>query len=139
MKDAKYLQVEAEVRYWEDAEVNGEPDTFGDLMPLRDGALWKPTIRLQDGVILSWPEGTTALVHYKVCDQGMYYLLDQDKTQIARWRDDYVPNSFLCHGDNGFGDYIIFNVDEAGHIEGWSCPEITIEQWQPYVVEETVT
>jgi hypothetical protein len=32
-----YIEVEAEVRYWEDASVNGQEDTDGKLMPFRFG------------------------------------------------------------------------------------------------------
>lgn len=123
--DAKYIEVSAEVRYWEDAEVNGVEDTDGSLMPFRRGDLWCPTIRLSDGAIMGWPEGTTALVHYKVCDQGDYWLLDHDQNRIAKYQGDYVPDKFLCHGDEGYGDYIIFNVAEDGKIIDWNEPTIT--------------
>jgi hypothetical protein len=134
MKDAKYLLVSAEVRYWEDARVNGVEDVDGSLVPHRsqDGKAWEPIIRLEDGQILEWPQGTTARIHYKVCDAGLYYLLNEGKEQIARWRGDYVPDDFLCHGDIGYGDYIIFKVSEDGKIENWRCPEITVDEWQPY-------
>lgn len=134
MKDAKYLLVSAEVRYWEDARVNGVEDKDGSLVPHRsqDGKLWEPIIRLDDGVILDWPEGTMAEIHYKVCDQGLYYLLNDGKEQIAKYRGDYVPDDFLCHGDTGYGDYIIFDVDGSGKIQGWQRPEITVDDWQAY-------
>ena len=54
---ATYIEVEAEVRYWEDATVNGQEDTTGTLMPFRFGDKWCPTIRLEDGWIVNWPEG----------------------------------------------------------------------------------
>src|SRR5574343_149523 len=134
IKDAKYLLVSAEVRYWEDAVVNGATDTDGSLIPHRsqDGKLWEPIIRLEDGVIMEWPEGTIADINYKVCDQGLYYLLNDGKEQIAKYRGDYVPDDFLCHGDTGYGDYIIFIVDGGGKIQNWRCPAITVSDWKRY-------
>ena len=81
---AVYLEVEAEVRYWEDATVNGQEDADGTLIPFKFGTLWTPVIRLSDGKVMSWPEGTTADIHYKVCDAGEYWLADEDG-RIAKW------------------------------------------------------
>jgi hypothetical protein len=127
---ATYIEVEAEVRYWEDASVNGHEDTDGTLIPFRLGNKWCPVIRLEDGWIVNWPECTTADVHYKVCDQGEYWLRDEEK-RIAKWSGDYVPNDFLCHGDQGYGDYIIFQVNAEGTIVGWDRPWLDPERWLP--------
>lgn len=35
--NAQYIQVSAQVRYWEDASVNGVFDDDGTLIPLRTG------------------------------------------------------------------------------------------------------
>lgn len=125
MIDAKYIEVRAEVRYWEDAEINGVEDVDGSLVPFRRGDLWCPIIRLADGAIMGWSKGTTASIHYKVCDQGGYWLLDKDQNRTAKYQGDYVPDKFLCHGDEGYGDYIIFNVAEDGKIIDWNEPTIT--------------
>lgn len=117
-----YIEAMAGVRYWEDAEVNGVSDESGTLIPYRKGDYWNPVIRLADGLVMDWPQGTTADVHYKVCDDGEYWLLDENRHRIAKWSGFYVPNDFLCHGDNGYGDYIIFKVDGAGNVEKWSPP-----------------
>ena len=119
-----YIEVRAGVRYWEDAEVNGVSDESGTLIPFRDGDNWKPVIRLADGQIMAWPEGTTADVHYKVCDDGEYWLLNEGGQRIGKWSGFYVPNDFLCHGDNGYDDYIIVKIDGAGKIEKWSTPDV---------------
>lgn len=126
--EPKYLEVEAEVRYWEDAAINGQEDTHGALVPFREGALWSPRIRLHDGWIVDWPSGVTAYIHYKVCDQGQYWLAD-DFVRIAKWRGDYVPDEFLCHGDTGYGDYIIFAVGPDGSIHDWNNPVINADEW----------
>lgn len=127
---AKYIEVSAEVRYWDDARVNGKEDAAGSLIPFRVGDKWCPKIRLEDGYLMGWPEGTTADVLYKVCDQGEYWLAD-DNGRVAKWRGDYVPDDFLCHGDAGFGDYIVFNVGTDGKIKRWRRPEINADWWPP--------
>ncbi|MDJ0702800.1 MAG: hypothetical protein QNJ46_05920 [Leptolyngbyaceae cyanobacterium MO_188.B28] len=125
-----FLRVQANVRYWEDADVNGVEDTHGTLMPHVCGEFWTPTIRLSDGLILDWPQGTTADIHYKVCDQGEYFLLDKQRQKIAKWRGYYVPDDFLCHGSDGYGDYIIFEVNKNGVIENYKPPHINPEEWE---------
>jgi hypothetical protein len=116
--DIKILSVEAGVRYWEDATVNGEDDTNGDLIPCRQGDLWCPIIDIDNGIILNWEQGTTAKIHYKVCDCGSYYLKDEDYNVVMSIEEDYVP-SIMCPEKGGYGDYIIMNVDENGKIQNW--------------------
>lgn len=127
---ASFLMVEAGVRYWEDAEVNGISDENGDLIPFRDGDLWCPVIDLETGLIIGWPIGTTASIHYKICDAGAYWLADSEHKKIYQWNGHYVPNSFLCFGENGYGDYIVFDVNPDGGIKGWKTPYIDREQWK---------
>lgn len=126
-----YIEVNAGVRYWEDATVNGTEDTDGVLIPMRKGDCWAPVIRLADGMVMDWPEGTQADIHYKVCDQGEYWLLNEAQKRVAKWKGYYVPNDFLVHGGNGYGDYIIFTVGGDGLIAGWKPPAVDIEQWSP--------
>lgn len=123
---ATYIEVCAEVRYWEDASVNGIEDEDGELIPSRVNEMWRPVIRLSDGMVMDWPQGTTADIHYKVCDAGEYWLLDGDRKRVAKWAGFYVPNDFLCHGGDGYGDYIIFKVGPDGMIEKYREPEITV-------------
>lgn len=128
---ATHIEVSAAVRYWEDADVNGVEDTDGTLIPCRVDPAWCPVIRLADGVVENWPVGTRAYVHYKVCDQGEYWLRDADGNRIARWTGHYVPDAFLCHGDRGYGDYIIMSIDGGGMIARWRTPVIHESEWQP--------
>ena len=124
----KFLEVSAKVRYWEDAHVNGDRDIDGTLMPFRNGDLWVPTIRLSDGKVMDWPEGVTARVYYKVCDEGEYWLRSATR-RLFKCRDYYVPDSYLCHGDEGFGDYIILNIGPDGIIKDWREPRFYPESW----------
>lgn len=128
LAQAKYIEVSAEVRYWEDADVNGKADSDGSLIPHKRGNLWCPFISLDDGVVSDWPQGIEADIHYKVCDAGEYWLLNADMQRIAKWSGFYVPNEFLCHGDNGYGDYIIFKVDGAGQIQDYRQPTIELAE-----------
>lgn len=130
MSGAVFLIVDARVRYWEDAEINGVADEAGVLIPLREGDSWRPVIELATGKILGWPQGTTADIHFKVCDAGDYWLADSEGGKIAKWRGDYVPDKFLAVGDSGFGNYIILRVSGEGLIEGWSEPFIECNEWR---------
>lgn len=140
--DAKFIKVDAGVRYWQDAEVNGNDDidfteTNGIGAPaipcavrvkeepqehlLSDHYRWQPVIDIEEGRILDWPKGVTANVHYKICDNGTYEILDAEKNVIAS-ADSYVPD-VLCPAEEGYGDYIIMTVLEDGTIEDWKCDE----------------
>jgi hypothetical protein len=130
MQQAQFIEVSAGVRYWEDARLNGEEDTHGKV-PLRNGDRWTPVIDLENGQIQDWPQGAIANIHYKVCDDGDYWLLDSNKNRIAKWKGFYVPDSILCIDDQGFGDYIIFKVGGEGQILNWKKPLLNPDQWQP--------
>ncbi|PBB75181.1 hypothetical protein CK227_10335 [Mesorhizobium sp. WSM4308] len=128
MKKATFFLGHAGVRYWEDAFVNDVEDTDGTLIPGRVGDDWCVKIDIATGTIIDWPQSTTADIHYKVCDAGEYWLLDAEGNKIAG-REGYVPGDFLCHGDNGFGDYIILKVGHDGKIASYERPEIVPEDW----------
>jgi len=132
MKNAKYIEVKAEVRYWEDATVNGVDDDAGTMIPFRLGNLWMPVVRLDDGQIIGWPEGVESDIHYKVCDTGEYWLQDANRNRIAKWRGDYVPDDLLCVGDQSYGDYIIFKVGSDGKIKDWQFAGLTAEQTEQW-------
>lgn len=126
-----YIEVRAEVLYWEDAVIDGVEDSDGSLIPLRDGNVWAPVIRLGDGSVAGWPEGVRADIHYKVCDQGQYWLLDEHRNRVAKWRGDYVPDSILSQRETGHGDYIIMFVGADGKVDGWIEPAIEPSEWMP--------
>lgn len=115
--DAKYLRVNAGVRYWKDATVCGEEDDEGDKIPCRNEDRWCPIIDIESGTIVNWEIGKSAHIHYKCCDAFECKLADVNNNTIAKY-DGYVPDFMAPDGD-GYGDYIIMNVDEMGHIWGW--------------------
>ena len=120
----KNVEVEVQVLHvvagspdWEDAEVNGQEDTDGNLIPCRNGDNWEPIIIQSTGQILNWTQGTIADIHYKIRDQGTYTLKDNDG-KVIMVKDGYVPDC-MCPGGSGYGDYIIMKVDKDGFIENW--------------------
>lgn len=114
--DIEYLFVEAGVRYWEDAIIDGIPDNDGNI-PCRDGDCWKPLININTGKIVNWTQGVKASIHYKVCDNGTYKLLDINMELIKKIRD-YVPK-MLSPKVEGWGDYITMDIDSDGQISNW--------------------
>lgn len=113
------LQVRANVPYWEDSEVNGEPDTEdGDNIPCKEGNLWMPLINIDTGQILNWEAGKTASIHYKVVDECGWELYGDNGNAVLSAEDGYVPKT-LCPKENGYGDYIIMDIDENGFIANW--------------------
>jgi hypothetical protein len=114
----KYLLANCGVRYWEDGTVNGVQDNDDNpVMPLKEGDCWNVKIDLETGTIIDWPEGTTAETHYKVCDAGVYALLDGD-SEIVTEIEGYVP-TMMCPEGSGYGDYVIMKIDGSGKIANW--------------------
>ena len=117
--DIKTLLVKAEVRYWDDSEVDGKSDTEnGDNMPCKIGEIWSPEIDIETGVILNWKKGKTANIHYKVCDLCGFELKDTKGNTILKEEDGYVPET-LSPKERGYGDYIIMDIDSNGKIDNW--------------------
>jgi hypothetical protein len=114
----KTIEVSAGVRYWEDAEVNGADDTEGDKIPMRNVDNWAPIIDVSTGVIQNWPTGTHASIHYNVCDQFSAVFKDEKGETVVEIEDEYVPD-FMAPGGDGYGDYIILEIDSYGRIKDW--------------------
>lgn len=132
----KYLRAVCGVRYWEDATVNGVEDADGKLIPRGSGEKdhlgggeWSPVIDLATGKIEGWPEGTTADIHYKVYDDGLYQLLDADRNVVAE-RNGYVIK-MMCPEGGGYGDYVIMTVGADGTIAKWKVDLREFENEDP--------
>jgi len=125
----KYLKVEADVRYWDGATINGTSSEQGENVPFKNGATWEPVIDLDQGLVVNWPQGVIAYFHFKVCDLCDYHMLDENKKVIASRFNNYVPDG-LCHGDKGYGDYIIFSVGADGKIDKYS-KNIDLDDFEP--------
>lgn len=132
-KEVEVWQIRAqmEVRYWDDASVNGVECKTADDMPLSDGNTWDIRVNVEDGTITSWPAGKKADVHFKICDSGLYELIDRNGDTIIEI-DGYVP-SIMCPEGGGFGDYVIMKIDESGKIENW---RIDLDEFQDAINEQ---
>lgn len=86
---------------------------------------WQPTIDLENGRILSWPEGVKAHVFYKVCDEFECTIYDRSGNEVLYY-EGYVPD-FMAIEDEGYGDYIDMVVDENGYINDWWVTPINIQ------------
>lgn len=112
------LKAKLGVRYWEDGSVNG---IEGKKPPFIENDMWVLKINLDTGFILDWPKGITVKCHYKVCDDGVYSLYKGEKEIIPPF-ESYVP-SILYPNKNGYGDYVILEIDENGFIKNWNCTQ----------------
>ena len=121
--NSMYLKVKAGVRYWEDAKINNVPDVE-QKMPFIEGNYWCQIIDIEDGQVFNWPN-ITARIHYKVCDDGEYWILDDNFIEKQKYPGDYVPNILDCSIDQGsYGDYIIMTIDNKGYIYNWDKTKI---------------
>lgn len=108
--DIRYVRVHLPVRY-EDEDM---PYDF----PFRNGDWWTAVIDIDSGKILDWPQGKSGEFYMKVCDEGLYYLLNEDLKLIRSIEEDYVPNRLIPPHD-GYGDYVHFIIDGNGMIKNW--------------------
>lgn len=146
LSDIKYIKVRVGVRYWEDAEYNGVEDVslcdatepIKPNMPFAvstgketciapQGAYdWVIDIDPSNGNIIGWEEGNTANIQYKSCDDNTIYLYGENDTLLKEYNC-YVP-SFLCIGDEGYGDYVIMEINSKGHIMNFRFNEDDINE-----------
>ena len=130
--DATTIFVDTYVRYWKNSNVNGQSDN-GDTpkMPCvvkfadNGSYYWKPIIDIETGQILNWQQGVTAKVHYKVCDEFACKVVEQRGgiTNLIKDYEGYVPD-FMYPKEEGWGDYIIMDIDENGYIKDWCSADV---------------
>lgn len=113
-------------RYWEDSSVNDEEDADGTLIPCRSGDTWDLWIDIATGRIDGWPHGIVASIHYKVCDEGTYFICGTDRQVIRRTEHGaYVPDC-MSPKEEGYGDYVIMDIGPDGVIAGWR-PDLALQ------------
>lgn len=97
--------------------VRYEEEDIPNNFPFRQGEKWEAKIEIDTGKILGWPEGQAGEIEYmKVCDSGIYQLLDADGKIVLERTRDYVPHG-LIPGE--YGDYVSFHINEQGIITNW--------------------
>lgn len=118
--DIRKVKVSVAVRY-------DEEDIPNDF-PMRSGNMWNATIDIETGKIFDWPQGQSGNLYMKVCDEGSYYLLDENDEEILSIEGDYVPNGLI---PGSYGDYIDLKIDSTGIITNWySESKISIEDFE---------
>lgn len=102
------------------AVVNGgqESDNDGLRMPFVKDGCWHVDIDRATGRIAGWPKGVTAKTYYKSVDENEVILIGQDGETIVNY-DGYVPK-FLSIYDNGYGDYVMVEIEPDGHIKDFN-------------------
>ena len=127
--DMLIVKVVAHVRYWEDSEIDGEDDSpVNPKMPCSTGIYdgsgrmyWCPFIDVETGQIMNWKKGVEASIHYKVCDECGLTIMRGDT--VLYEDEDYVPE-FLYPKGEGYGDYIIMDIDKEGYIKDWRNTDV---------------
>ena len=123
--DATTILVNTYVRYWDNGRINGERDdekcpTMPCVAKGDKGYHWLPIIDIETGQIRNWREGTTAEIHYKVCDEFECRIIEEKGGErcLIKEYEGYVPR-FMCPKEEGYGDYIIMDINENGYIQNW--------------------
>lgn len=95
-----------------------EDEEDEEQLPLVKMGYWQGTIDLQTHKLLEWePYFSECYLQAKVCDTGIYTLLDAEKKPICTLKG-YVPNGVIPP-KNGAGDYIHFAINADGTVEEW--------------------
>lgn len=112
--EIKFVKLSVAVRY-DDEDI---PFDF----PFRNGDMWNAKIDIDNGSVVDWPQGQKGNLEMKICDEGSYYLLDENENVILSIENDYVPNRLL---PGSYGDYLKLHIGENGVISNWySKPSI---------------
>jgi hypothetical protein len=121
----KKLHVNVIPRFIEDAYINGERELEDNpKMPFLTSDFlgdyqWDINIDIDKGLIENWPTDIKASIHYKVCDEGFYEIFDEKGEKLGDFNG-YVPH-IMCPKKQGYGDYIIMDIDENGIIQDWDA------------------
>jgi hypothetical protein len=83
--------------------------------PLLKGKTWKAQVDIDTGRIMGWPAGEEREMFVKVCDAGVYTLLDSDWNTVAV-KDGYVPHGVV---PGEYGDYVHLKINGEGVITNW--------------------
>lgn len=79
-------------------------------------------INVDTGHVENWHQGIAMNIYWKIVDEGLYQYRNEDGAVIYEMYD-YVPGE-LAINDDGYGDYVIINIDKDGNIENWNPSEV---------------
>lgn len=86
----------------------------------------KLEIDVETGQVLNWPKNSPFdFYDKKIVDEGEYILLDENDEVIAEYGG-YVA---ACIGENGWGDYLEFEIDSASNIPGWEFTQEHLDEF----------
>jgi hypothetical protein len=111
--DIKAVLIDIAPRYIGDRDDDDMPTDFPLLSENKDA--WRASVNIDTGEIANWPIGDARKMHVKVCDAGIYKLIDVDGNIVAE-KDGYVPDVV----PNDYGDYVVLNINENGVIDNWN-------------------
>lgn len=111
--DIKHVIIDIAIRYVGDSDDDDVPTDFPLLRD--DKKTWLAKVDIDTGIIDGWPQGDSREMHAKVCDAGIYTLLDADGNTVATLSG-YVPNDLV---PGSYGDYVELSIDGGGKITNW--------------------
>ena len=82
---------------------------------------WCPVIDVNEGKVQDWTPGFVLKTGFKVCDQGVYVYSNYDETQqiVSTDCDEYYVPNWLDNDGDGYGDYLLIQINGDGTIENW--------------------
>lgn len=111
--DIRTVLIDIAPRHIGDSDDDDMPTDFPLLNA--DKTAWVASVDIDTGAIAGWPTGDKRTMHAKVCDAGIYKLIDSEGNEVAS-KSGYVPNGVV---PGSFGDYVELDIDESGIITNW--------------------
>ncbi len=130
VRRAKYLVIVARPRYQEDAWINGVREPSRPSKPAMPGlvnGLLELWIDLDLCRVAFWPDGTTAAIHYKVGEEGVYHLVSEAGVCIES-SCGFVPKTI---SPDGLSDYLKLYIGVNGTVHDYADDFIHGSPWQP--------
>jgi hypothetical protein len=120
---AKFLRIDIPLRY-DDEDMPFDFPLRTKSENSQDYDSWVAVIDLQTGEIQDFPKDVSLDFFTKVCDEGLYFLLDGNKQLIAKAGGDYVPNRAIPPID-GYGDYIHLKIEYGVVVNLYTNPDFS--------------
>lgn len=122
-KDIHYIDIDVKPMTWAPSTINGMYDSdVRTRMPFSDKGRWKVSIDATTGKVLGWPD-VTARIRYRVEDD--FEIVYRDILDSINRRAVKIP-AFLK--EIGSDNVIRLNINNTGHILGWSVSQTDIDE-----------